>query len=298
MLPLRDGLPERVDVVGDGDLTTDLLRGLNPYGKADFSYQSGNTTGTWIMECPFFDFYLDEGSATGLSCSALKGWEFSLEAYWKELYNVLEYKDGREALSGTGNWEDNVEVGRGRSKGIEAYVSKTSGRATGSFAYTLSKTDRWFPDGTINDGRVFPFKYDRRHVLNVNFSYKLNEKLDFGAAWSYMSGYNITVPTRKTEIEGPDGSQLVIDYVPSRNAYTTPSSHHLDLRLNLHKPHRRGEGIWNFTVYNIYNAMNPDWVMYEDLRGDMDDSGERYIPSISVRTFLTILPSFSYTYKF
>lgn len=236
--------------------------------------------------------------SVGLSCAALQGWEFSLEAYWKELYNVLEYKDGREALSGTGNWEDNVEVGRGRSKGIEAYVSKTSGRATGSFAYTLSKTDRWFPDGTINGGRVFPFKYDRRHVLNVNFSYKLNEKLDFGAAWSYMSGYNITVPTRKTEIEGPDGSQMVIDYVPSRNAYTTPSAHHLDLRLNLHKRHRRGEGIWNFTVYNIYNAMNPDWVMYEDRRGDMDDSGERYIPSISVRTFLTILPSFSYTYKF
>lgn len=66
-LPLRDGLPERVDVIGDGDLTTDLLRGLNPYGKASFSYQSGDTMGSWTIECPFFDFYLDEESDTGLT---------------------------------------------------------------------------------------------------------------------------------------------------------------------------------------------------------------------------------------
>lgn len=80
-LPLRDGLPERVDVVGDGYLTTDLLRGLNPYGKADFSYQSGNTMGTWIMECPFFDFYLDEESATGLSTARTSNHSIELKMW-------------------------------------------------------------------------------------------------------------------------------------------------------------------------------------------------------------------------
>ncbi len=232
--------------------------------------------------------------SSGLYCLALNGWEFSAEAYFRELYNVLEYKDGRGASSGTGSWEDNVETGRGRSKGVELYVRKTAGKVTGSLAYTLSKSDRWFPDGSINSGRVYPFKYDRRHVLNVDMAWKINERVDVGAAWSFASGYKITVPLRKTVMEGPDGTEEVLNYVPSRNNYTTPPSHHLDVRCNL----KTESGMWNFTVYNIYNARNPDWVLYEDQSSYRRDNGRMFEIGISVRTLLTVLPSVGYTWYF
>lgn len=232
--------------------------------------------------------------SSGVYCTALGGWEFSVEVYLKDLYNILEYGDGRGSLSGTGSWEDNVEMGRGRSKGLELYVRKTAGPVTGSLAYTLSKSDRWFPDGSINSGRVYPFKYDRRHVLNLGVAWKISDKVDVGAAWSFASGYKITVPLRKTVIEGTDGTEEVLNYVPSRNNYTTPPSHHLDVRCNL----RTKSGMWNFTVYNIYNSQNPDWVLYTDLTAYRQNSGDRFEGAISVRTLLTILPSVGYTWYF
>ena len=47
----------------------------------------------------------------GTYYNGLKGWEFSVEAYWKHLDNVLEYKDGKKAFTSASNWEANVEVG-------------------------------------------------------------------------------------------------------------------------------------------------------------------------------------------
>lgn len=70
------------------------------------------------------------------------------------------------------------EMGQGRSYGVELYVQKTLGRTTGTVSYTLSKTDRIFRDGTINNGKRFPFVYDRRH----NFCVSLNQKL--GKEWT------------------------------------------------------------------------------------------------------------------
>ena len=235
------------------------------------------------------------------------GWELSLEAYWKELRNVLEYKDGRSAFSGSASWESNVEEGRGRSKGVELYVRKTAGKTTGSVSYTLSKTDRWFPDGSINGGKSFPFKYDRRNVLNISVNRRLGKRTDFGLNWACMSGYYITVPTRQTIIIPPDGSDYCeVDYVTSRNNWKTPPSHHLDLSFNIHKKLRHGERTWNISIYNIYNAHNPNWCTFDPrsttVLRTMPDGTEaevhEEIPSVSVRTFLTVLPSFSYTWKF
>lgn len=240
--------------------------------------------------------------SAGLFYSGMQGWEFSVEAYWKDMDNVLEYMDGRAAFSNSGNWEDNVAVGKGRSKGVEAYARKTVGKTTGSMSYTISKSDRWFPDGTINNGRKFPFKYDRRHALNVNLTRRIGRRIDLGASWSGMSGYCITVPVREIAVIRPDGDYTSVPYVPSRNNWRTPPSHHLDLSFNIHKKLRRGERTWNVSIYNVYNARNPDWCVYDErevkhVAADGYVSYE-YVPAVSVRSFLSILPSFSYTYRF
>ena len=57
------------------------------------------------------------------------------------------------SFSSAADWEENVEMGQGQSYGVELYVQKTLGRTTGTVSYSLSKTDRIFRDGTINNGK-------------------------------------------------------------------------------------------------------------------------------------------------
>ena len=232
--------------------------------------------------------------------SGLKGWEFSVEGYWKRMDNVLEYKDGKMAFSSATDWEENVAMGQGRSYGMEVYVQKTLGRTTGSVSYTLSKSDRIFRGGEINDGRWFPFVYDRRHVFTAVVNQKLGKRVDLGAVWTYSSGNWMTVPTRSTVVLAPDGKDFItVDYIESRNNYKLPPSHRLDLSVNVHKQKRRGERIWNFGLYNAYGALNPNWVVVDDREVKDPDTGKStFIPALSKRTFLLFLPSFSYTFRF
>ena len=64
--------------------------------------------------------------AVGVYYTGIKNWEFSIEGYYKDMYNVLEYKDGESFLGSSHNWEDKVEMGKGRSFGVEFMAQKTS----------------------------------------------------------------------------------------------------------------------------------------------------------------------------
>lgn len=236
----------------------------------------------------------------GTYFSGLKGWEFSVEGYWKKLANVLEYKDGKMALSSASDWESNVAMGDGRSYGAELYVRKTAGRTTGTLSYTLSKSERIFRDGSINNGKWFPFVYDRRHNVCLAVNQKLGKRIDLSAVWTCMSGNWMTVPTRKSFVISPDGKDYIeIDYVESRNNYKLPPSHRLDFSINIRKQKKRGERIWNFGMYNAYGALNPNWVVYDSVQKTDPETGRtERMPALSKRTYLIFLPSFSYTFKF
>ena len=231
--------------------------------------------------------------SAGACFGGLKGWEFSLEGYFKKTDNVLEYMDGRLAFSSSVNWEDNVVMGEGRAYGLEFYARKAVGKTTGTFAYTLSKADRIFRDGSINDGRWFPARFDRRHVVNASVSHRFNSRIDLTAAWTFMSGNCMTIPTRSSALVTPSGKDIAIDYVNGRNNYRLPPTHHLDVSVNFRRQKRHGERIWNFGIYNLYCAQNPSWCVYDAYQYE----GE-WNPAISKRSFLTFLPSFSYTFKF
>ena len=113
----------------------------------------------------------------------IKGWEFSVEGYYKDMYNVLEYKDGVSFFGSSTGWESKVEMGKGRSMGIEFMAQKTLGKTTGWLSYTLSKSDRKFAKGAINNGERFPYKYDRHHN-NLTLNHKFSER-DIGASWVF-----------------------------------------------------------------------------------------------------------------
>ena len=240
----------------------------------------------------------DQFSA-GVYYDALKGWEFSVEGYYKAMDNILEYKDGTIMIGSSTGWENKVEMGKGRAMGLEFFIQKTAGPATGWIAYTLAKSDRQFPDGSINLGERFPYKYDRRHNFNLNLNYALSRRVELSAAWMFATGGTTTVPVRSTVVVGPDGETHSADFVQYRNNYRLPSSHHLNLGFNFHRQKRHGEAVWNVSVYNVYNQMNPNliFVSYERYR-PRPEAEEKTRLVIEKVTILPVLPSVSYTYKF
>ena len=236
----------------------------------------------------------DQVSA-GVYFDGLKGWEFSVEGYWKHIDNLLEYKDGTVVLGNSMGWENKVEMGQGRAWGVEFFVQKTTGRLTGWLAYTLAKSDRVFPDGTINIGRPFPYKYDRRHNFNINLSYQLSKHVELNAAWIFASGSTTTIPLRRTVVQAPGAQPRTADYVEERNNYRLPPSH----RLNVGFVFKAGSH-WDFnlSVYNAYNNMNPNLV-YVDYEVKQAADGTYYQqPMMRKITILPLLPSLSITYHF
>lgn len=129
--------------------------------------------------------------------TGIKGWEFSVEGYYKDMRNVLEYKDGVSFFGSSTGWENKVEMGKGRSVGIELMAQKTLGKTTGWLSYTLSKSDRKFAKGGINNGERFPYKYDRRHNINLTVNHKFNERIDIGASWVFYTGGQVPFPKKR-----------------------------------------------------------------------------------------------------
>ena len=239
----------------------------------------------------------------GAYYSGIPGWEFSLEGYYKWMHNILEYSDGTSFFGNSANWQNNVEMGEGLARGVELFVEKKTGATTGWLGYTLAWSDRVFPDGVINGGDPFPYRYDRRHNLSLVVNHKFSEKLSLSATWTYASGGTMTIPERQTQVYYPDGRVSTEDYSPSRNNYRLPPSHRLNLSLNHTKQKRHGEAVWSFGVYNAYNNMNPNFV-FTDYESEYDSSPAPGQPAYRKKmeltkiTLLPIIPSISYTYKF
>jgi hypothetical protein len=241
---------------------------------------------------------------TGGYYTGIDGWEFSIEGYYKGMKNVLEYKDGVSFLGSSTGWEDKVEMGHGRSMGVEFMAQKTIGKTTGWLAYTLAKSDRKFATGGINNGERFPYKYDRRHNIDLTLNHRFNERIDVSASWIFTTGGTTTIPTELTGIIRPGDNDSSIeegDYVKHRNNYRLPATHRLNVGVNFSKKTKHGMRIWNVSIYNVYNAMNPT-LIYRTYKKTEYTQGEQAqgnrIPVIRKFTLLPCIPSFSYTYKF
>lgn len=247
--------------------------------------------------------------------SGLPGWQFSIEGYYKNMRNVLEYKDGVSFLGSSAGWEDKVEMGHGRSMGLEWMIEKTLGKTTGWLAYTLAKSDRKFAKGGVNNGERFPYKYDRRHNIGLSVTHKFSERIDVGATWTFATGGTTTIPEEVTGLIHPStgagnglgmefhpvgsGDSFVTenDYVERRNNYRLPSSHRLNIGINFNKKTKHGLRTWNISLYNAYNAMSPTFV-YRSTKETSNGHITTLEPVIKKLTILPCIPSVTYTYKF
>ena len=235
-----------------------------------------------------------------------KGFEFSVEGYYKKMHNVMEYKDGASFFSlDQTDWQDKVVMGDGWSYGIELFAQKQVGKFTGWVGYTWSHANRLFDRSgqELNFGRVFPAKYDRRHDLNIVLMYEFNKRIDVGATWIYSSGNCATLPLQGYHALGLYNysgyfDPTVVQHVESRNNYRFNSYQRLDLVANFHKQKKHCERIFSINIYNALCHNNPFIVYPRDYKVYDPYTGETtYMKTLRQICIFPIIPTLSWQYK-
>jgi hypothetical protein len=234
--------------------------------------------------------------------------ETSVEVYYKDMKNLIEYRPGAQPDQDLKNNTDNNFVfGKGWSYGAEFFVKKTQGKFTGWVGYTLAWTDRKFQE--INNNEVYPAKYDRRHDVSIVLTYERNKKWTFGAVWIYATGDALTLYKGKYFVNNSepfsiDGSGNVVfnnnfsvlGELGKQNDFRQKAYHRLDLSATLHvQKKRKYKTEWVFSIYNVYNRMNP-YFIYFNVDGNTQDSNLQ-IQAKQVSLF-GIIPAVTYNFKF
>lgn len=237
---------------------------------------------------------------------------FSVEGWYKDMKNLLEYREGVTVLDPDIAWEDKLTAGKGWAYGVDFSFTRDVGRLTGTVGYGLLWNWRKFDN--LNHGLKFPSKFDNRHKLNINLSYKLSERCELNAGWTFMTGNRLTLSIYNYDIPGsqfPEAPTVGnpgwgnenqgISYYSSRNNVRIPAYHRLDLGISLYKNYRNGRrGTWTFGIYNAYCRMNPITVKKDEENNVLDYNGQldKWHRAFKSLSFIPLIPSASYTYTF
>ncbi|HEX4374276.1 MAG TPA: TonB-dependent receptor [Puia sp.] len=216
-------------------------------------------------------------------------YETSVELYYKTMQNQIEY--GAGYTPSLQDPEQSFVFGKGWSYGAEFYVNKARGRLTGWIGYTLSWTWRQFPQ--LNNGEKYPAKYDRRHDLNIVAAYELNKHWKLSAVFVFATGNATTLPTQFYIVEG-----VLTQEYSKINQYRLPNYHRLDLAATYtptFKPNKKIHGSWVFSIYNVYNHLNPYFIYF-------DQTGNPYNGTLKVSarqvSLFPVIPSVTWNFHF
>lgn len=212
-------------------------------------------------------------------------YQLSIESYYKELNNQIDYKNGAD-IGTVADIESELLFGEGRAFGVEFLIKKTTGRLSGWLGYTLSKTERRIEG--INNDKWYAAKQDRTHDLTMVAMYQLTKSWSLTGLFVYYTGNAVTFPSGKYTID----NNVIFNYT-ERNGYRMPSYHRLDIGATYTKQHKgRYESSWNFSLYNAYGRENAYVISFEE---DKDDPSK----TVAVQTSLfRWIPSFTYNFKF
>lgn len=201
----------------------------------------------------------------------------TVEGYYKSMENLYEFREDARFVPGT-IAEALMTSGTGEAYGVEFFLNRQVGQFTGWVGYTLSWTTRLFPE--LNGGKPFFPRYDRRHDIMIALAYKLNDRWDFSATWTYASGQAITMANGLLDVLSvPAGITLdpaltrnvstgSSQVYGDRNAFRMPDYHRLDLNAT-YKFSWIGGLPFEFSInlYNVYNRLNPFTAWVENFGG-------------------------------
>lgn len=215
--------------------------------------------------------------------------EASAEIYYKNVDNLVEFKDGANLTVNEYPEQDLVQ-GNLKAYGIEFMLKKPQGKLNGWINYTYSRStilvNNTSNGESVNFGLRFPANFDKPHSLNLIANIKLSKRISFSGNIVYSTGRPITYPTA---IYYQNGQQFL--HYSKRNEYRIPDYFRTDLSLVLEgnlKKHKLIHGSWIFSVYNVTGRKNAYSVYFESKDGEIN----------SYRLSIFGAPILSLTYDF
>lgn len=253
----------------------------------------------WKSSDTYIKPLISDQFAVGLFRNPKNGlYETSVEVYYKNLQNLLEYKDGAVLVMNK-HIETDVINAKGYSYGLELFMKKNTGRLNGWISYTYSRTmrqtDNNFDKDIINSKKYYPSVYDKPHDLSTVLNYQISRRWRFSGNFVLSSGRPVTLPEQKYTF---DGKQVV--YYSDRNKYRMPAYHRMDVSITLDenlRKKRMWKGSWTFSIYNLYGRKNAYSIFYRrDPSIQQVHKTENAIYKLSV--IGVPVPSITYNFKF
>ena len=243
----------------------------------------------------FFDTWLptDQTAPTGraehyiaaVETKPWEGYDLNVDVYYKTLNNINELQQGnRRSITVS----DLFYFGDGHTYGAEVFLQKKTGRLTGWIGYALGYVFSQFD--SVNQGREFRPKFDRRHDLKITALYNLSERWEIGATFMFQSGQSYTGATSTLggRMPGWDGGIVMIN--PSQRwGLRLPNSHQLNLNVNYNTTLFDLPCRLFLDVFNVYSRRDIWFRFYQT------DNG---IPEVTDVRLLPILPTISMEVKF
>ena len=211
---------------------------------------------------------------------------FSAEAYYKKLYNQLEFFGSiMDLMTSVYDLSSSVQQGDGRAFGFNAMLHKRTGKLTGWVSYAFSRSLRTF-DNPYYQGE-YPSNHERIHELDLVATYDFG-RWNLGGTLMAASGTPYTRPESFSVL-----GDRVFCYYGEHNGARLPAYFRVDLSLNwfFHKDARRKSGL-NFSLYNV--LMRNNAVAYGLMR-DYDSDTFTFRP---LYFNIMLLPSVAYFYSF
>jgi len=259
--------------------------------NAQYMHQITNSNGTnpldkWASTSNIIKPQISNQFSLGYYSNLLQNnYEFTAEVYYKEMENILDYRNGADLFLNE-TIEAQLLFGRGRAYGTEFMLKKKTGKLTGWISYTLSKSERKI--NGINNSKWYNSTQDRTHDLAVVGVYQLNKKWTLSGDFVFYTGNAVTFPSGKYQVNGQ-----TVYYYNNRNADRMPNYHRLDFGATLHlKKTKKWTKELVFSLYNVYGRENAYTINFKDSKDNPN------ITEIRQTSLFRWIPSISYNFKF
>jgi CarboxypepD_reg-like domain/TonB-dependent Receptor Plug Domain len=217
--------------------------------------------------------------------------ETSLEFYYKDLNNMLDFKSGASVLLNH-HIETDIINSKGKAYGAELLIKKPSGKLNGWLSYTYSRTliksDDPLAGETINKGAYYPTSYDKPNNVNLIGNYRFSHRLSMSVNVVYNTGRPITLPIG---VFFSNGAQRLV--YSDRNAFRIPDYFRTDVSVNLdgnHKIKQTFHNSWSFGIYNLTARKNVYSAFF------VSENGK--VKGYQLSIFGTAIPFISYNFRF
>ncbi len=188
------------------------------------------------------------------------GLDFSVEGYYKQSRNGLDYKPGA-VLTMNPNLSNELLPVQGRAFGVEVMLKKPAGRLTGWVSYSFSRSLLQDPSGTINSGAWYNAPYDKPHEFKLVGNFAFTRRFSFSVNVDYSTGRPVTIPIGRYYY----GGAYRLAY-SERNTHRIPDYFRVDAAFNIDPGHYLkafAHVSLTIGVYNVTGRKNPYSVFFQ-----------------------------------